>query len=157
MAITPPATRYLVVANQTLGGTGLVSTVQERAKEGFPIDVVVPATEPADEHVPAEGTGVQHAERRLNEALERFRAVGVEATGTVGAADPMEAIRGALAGGGYAGIIISTLPAGISRWLHMDLPHRIEREFKLEVEWIEAHSDDPDEPTTVHIELPSSG
>ena len=157
MAINPPASRYLVVANQTLGGTGLISAVQERAKEGFPIHVVVPATEPADEHVPAEGTGAEQAQRRLNRALERFRAVGVEATGTVGAADPMEAIRDALAGGSYAGIIISTLPAGISRWLHMDLPHRIEREFKLEVEWIEAISDDPDEPTTVHVELPPSG
>jgi hypothetical protein len=157
MAITPSASRYLVVANQTLGGIGLVSTVQERAKEGFPIHVLVPATAPADEHVPTEGTGAQHAQRRLNEALARFRAVGVEATGTVGVADPMEAIRDTLAGGGYAGIIISTLPAGISRWLHMDLPHRIKREFKLEVEWIEAHSDDPDEETTVHIELPPSG
>ena len=155
MATFPAAGRYLVVANQTLGGTGLAHSVRQRGREGHAIHVVVPATEPADERVPAEGTGPENAQRRLNVALEHFQAAGVEATGTVGPADPMEAIREALAADHYMGIIISTLPAGVSRWLHMDLPHRIEREFKLPVEWIEARSDDPDEPTTPHIELPS--
>lgn len=149
------ATRYLVVANQTLGGTGLLGAVQGRALEESSFQVIVPATDPADERTPAAGTGTENAQRRLQEALERFRAAGVEASGVVGAADPMEAIRDALAADRYAGIIISTLPAGVSRWLHMDLPHRVEREFKLPVEWIEARSDDPDEPTTPHIELPS--
>ncbi len=124
--------------------------------EGSSIHLVVPATEPADERVPGEGTAVANAQRRLEVALGRFQEAGIEATGTVGAADPMEAIRDALAGGPYAGIIISTLPAGVSRWSLMDLPHRVEREFKLPVEWTEARSDHPDEPTTVHIELPSS-
>ena len=59
------AVGYLVVANQTLGGTGLIGSVQERAKEGFPIHVVVPATDPADEHVSTEGTGPDNAQRRL--------------------------------------------------------------------------------------------
>ena len=151
------AVGYLVVANQTLGGTSLVGSVQERAKEGFPIHVLVPATEPGDEHAATDGTGPGNAQRRLQQALERFKAAGVEADGTVGVADPMEAIRTALAANTYAGIIISTLPAGVSRWLHLDLPHRVEREFNLPVEWIEARSDDPGEATTVHIDLPSSG
>jgi GABA permease len=150
------AVGYLVVANQTLGGTGLIGSVQERAKEGFPIHVVVPATDPADEHASTEGTGPENAQRRLRQALERFKAVGVEADGSVGVADPMEAIRAALAANHCAGIIISTLPAGVSKWLHLDLPHRVEREFNLPVEWIEARSDDPGEATTVHIDLPSS-
>ena len=147
---------YLLVANQTPGGTGLIGSVQERAKEGFPSHVVVPATEPGDEHVPAQGTDPDNAQRRLQEALERFKVAGVDADGLVGVADPMEAIRAALAANSYAGIIISTLPAGVSRWLHLDLPHRVDREFNLPVEWIEARSDDPAEATTVHIELPSS-
>jgi GABA permease len=133
--------RYLVVANQILGGTGLADSVQQRAKEGYSIHVVVPATEPADERVRPEGTAAENAQRRLGEALARFRAAGVEATGTVGPADPMEAMRHALAADAYMGIIISTLPAGVSRWLHMDLPHRMEREFKLPVEWVEARSE----------------
>jgi hypothetical protein len=155
MATSPAAIRYLVVANQTLGGTGLAGTLQARALEECSFHVVVPATEPADERTAGGGTGTENAQRRLEEALKRFQGGGYKVTGTVGAADPMEAIRDALAADRYAGIIISTLPAGVSRWLHKDLPHRVEREFKLPVEWIEARSDDPDEPTTPHIELPS--
>ena len=88
------ATRYLVVANQTLGGTGLVGSVRARALEECSFHVVVPATEPGDEHTPAGGTGPENAQRRLSEALERLRAEGLEVTGTVGPADPMEANRG---------------------------------------------------------------
>ena len=146
---------YLVVANQTLGGTALAKVVTQRAKiEAAIIHIVVPATEPADEHPPAPGTASENAQRRLHEALERLKAAGVEATGEVGAADPMQAIGDALNAHSYSGLIISTLPAGVSRWLHKDLPHRAAREFKLLVEWIEARTDAPDEATMSRIELP---
>ena len=144
--------RCLVVANQTLGGTALIHAVSLRALAGEVIHIVVP--EPADEHASAGGTAPGSAERRLREALDRLRAAGVEATGTVGTADPMRAIGHALAAERYSSIVISTLPAGVSRWLHADLPHRAAREFELPVEWIEARSDSPDEATTVHVEWP---
>jgi hypothetical protein len=42
---------YLVVANQTLGGIALTKVVKERATmEDATIHIVVPATEPAEEH-----------------------------------------------------------------------------------------------------------
>lgn len=148
--------RYLVVANQTLGGATLTELVVLRATlESASVHVLVPATDPADEHPPATGAPSENALSRLNEALERLAAAGVAATGQVGAADPMEAIRGALADNRYAGIILSTLPAGISRWLHMDLPHRIVREFNLAVEWVETASDDTDQATVSHIAVPA--
>jgi GABA permease len=146
--------RCLVVANQTLGGAALMQTVTRRASEGMHIHVVVPAAEPSDAQAPAH-SAAESAQRRLREALERMRAGSVNVTGAVGAADPMQVIRDALAAHRYDEIIISTLPAGISRWVHMDLPHRALREFKLPVEWIEARSDSPDEATTVHLELPN--
>jgi hypothetical protein len=146
--------RCLVVANQTLGGVALMQIATRRASEGMHIHVVVPATEPSDMPAPADGTAAETARRRLQEALERMRAAGVSVTGTVGAADPMQAIRDALAADRYDEIVISTLPAGLSRWMRMDLPHRALREFKLPVEWIEARSESPDEATTVHLGLP---
>jgi hypothetical protein len=146
---------YLVVANQTLGGTALAKVITERATiEVATFHVVVPATEPADEQRPATGTASENAERRLEEALRRLKEAGVEATGEVGAADPMQAISDALKARQYAGLIISTLPAGVSRWLHTDLPHRAARQFNMLVEWIEARTDAADEATMSRIELP---
>jgi hypothetical protein len=146
---------YLVVANQTLGGTALAKVITERATmEVATFHVVVPATEPADEQQPAAGTASENAQRRLHEALERLKEAGVEATGEVGAADPMQAIGDALKERQYSGLIISTLPAGVSRWLHTDLPHRATRQFNMLVEWIEARTDAPDEATVSRIELP---
>jgi hypothetical protein len=77
-------------------------------------------------------------------------------TGEVGDADPMRAIKHALAQGRYSGLIISTLPAGLSRWVHMDLPHRALREFGLLVEWFEARTDRADEATISRLEIPTS-
>jgi hypothetical protein len=39
--------------------------------------------------------------------------------------DPMDAIEDALRYGDFHEIILSTLPHGVSRWLHLDLPHRV--------------------------------
>src|SRR3981081_1441896 len=97
--------RCLVVANQTLGGPSLSKTVSSRAGDGAVIRVVVPATEPAHEQVAAGGTAADNAQRRLDEALARFKVAGVEATGMVGPADPMQAIREALAADSYDRII----------------------------------------------------
>ena len=124
--------------------------------EAATFHVVVPATEPADEHPPVAGTASENAQRRLQEALARLKAAGVDATGDVGAADPMQAIGDAVKSHSYSGLIISTLPAGVSRWLHMDLPRRARREFNLPVEWIEARTDAPDEATISRFELPPS-
>ena len=39
--------------------------------------------------------------------------------------DPMDAIEDALHYGNFHEIILSTLPHSVSRWLHVDLPHRV--------------------------------
>jgi hypothetical protein len=147
--------RYLVVANQTLGGESLTSIIKEHAQEGGQFHVVVPATDPSHDKSAASGSGVEVARRRLEQELERCRVEGIEATGEVGAPDPMQAIREALKKDRYAGLVISTLPAGVSRWLHLDLPHRAVRTFKLPVEWVEARSDS-EGPTSVHIAVPDA-
>ncbi len=54
-------------------------------------------------------------------------AAGSHVQGIVGATDPYEAVRQTLEHERYDEVIISTLPERVSRWLHLDLAHRIER------------------------------
>jgi len=125
--------RYLVVANQTLGGEHLVATVRERAHEGpCSFHIVVPVTPPTD-HAWTEGEIRAVAQGRLDRALARFREEGADATGEVGDANPVLAVEDALRVQGFDEIIVSTLPPGVSRWLKLDLPHRIEAAFGLPV------------------------
>lgn len=124
--------RYLVVANQTLGGKALAAAVRGCLAQG-PCDfhIVVPATHPKDHLTWTEGRAQAIATRRLEAALREFRELGASVDGEVGDASPTLAIGDALRGRPYDEIILSTLPPGPSRWLRMDLPHRVERTYGL--------------------------
>jgi len=126
--------RYLIVANQTLSGELLMERVRQLvSEEPSSFHVVVPATHTRDQAFYSEGAAHAVAERRLDAALERFRAVGADVDGEVGDASPMLAVRDCLMAGGYDGVILSTLPPGASRWLKQDLPHRLERTYGIPV------------------------
>ena len=124
--------RYLVVANQTLGGDQLMAEVRRRAGAGpSSFYVIVPNTRSAaaeDEH-----RATLTAQSRLNQAPNHLRSEGLDAHGDIGDPEPLTAIEDALAGQQFDEIIISTLPSGISHWRRMDLPQRAERKFKLPV------------------------
>lgn len=132
--------RYLVIANQTLGGHRLLERARQLCDEGpCAFHIVVPATEPRDHvHRVDAGSGEQLARQRLEAALQRFREIGAEATGEVGSPRPLECVRNALEDTAYDAILVSTLPPGMSRWLGMDLPSRIDRDTDIPVEHIEA-------------------
>src|SRR2546425_8694431 len=122
--------RYLVVANQTLGGPHLVDKVRSCLAAGpAHFHVVVPATPPEDQAVWTEGEANALAQARLDHALSRFRSLGAEADGEVGDARPLEAIRDALRETPYDEVILSTLPPGLSKWLKLDLPTRVAKAF----------------------------
>jgi hypothetical protein len=155
--------RYLVVANQTLGGEQLINKIRECMAAGpcrFHVlvpgtaighvgDASVPVAPPASsgafygaESIPTtfgsaasdeEEQSRALAEARLTAELGRLWHVGAEADGEVGDADPLRAIREVLHEQEFDEIILSTLPPGASRWLRMDLPHRVERSSKLPV------------------------
>jgi hypothetical protein len=152
-----PGRRYLVVANQTLGGEQLLAEIQKRLAAGpSRFYVLVPAT-PIDQYrwppplgVPATaGGGIftepppaeaaddrqaqAHAQARLGEELTRLRKAGAEADGEVGDPDPLRAIRDVLGRERFDEIILAALPPGVSRWLGMDLPHRVQRSVDLPV------------------------
>jgi len=133
--------KYLVVSNQRLDDPALLSVMRAHAQELADFHVVVPATAPQDQSTPPNGDADQVAQDRLARALDRFHAAGLKATGEVGHADPLDAIDTALKRTRYAGIVITTLPLGISRWLHLDLPHRAARKARIPVECIVAPHD----------------
>lgn len=126
--------RYLVVANQTLGGEPLFARIRELARAGpSAFYVVVPATPPKD-HVWTEEEATQIARSRLDSALERMAALGLEADGEVGDGSPMLAVEDAIREqGAFEAIVLSTLPPRLSRWLRLDLPRRVESAFGLRV------------------------
>jgi GABA permease len=132
--------RYLVVANRTVCGEHLLEHMRdltERDPDGVEFDVVVPAT-PAPHGGWTEGESEHAAKLRLVDALERFEAAGVRANGTIGDANPVLAVLDACRNTDYDGIILSTLPAGPSRWLKRDLPKRIERAVNVPLEHVVA-------------------
>ena len=126
--------RYLVVANQTAGGTHLAEAIRERlAGDSSTFHLVVPATPPGHLATWTEGQALSIAEDRLHQALTTFKDLAAEATGEVGDANPFDAIADALLEGEFDEIILSTLPAGVSRWLKQDLVSRVERHWNVPV------------------------
>ncbi len=145
----PAMREYLVVVNETFGSEALRRVVEDRLRCGpCRFHVVVPAPGPTtlfgsalaayegnepggDESLAAAGNG-------LDRELAALRAVGADADGEVADHDPLDAIGHALEHRHAEEIILSTLPAGLSRWVHLDLPHRIEHRFNLPVTTVES-------------------
>ncbi len=124
--------RFLVVANQTLGADVLYDQVRAcLAADPCTFHIVVPATPPTEHLTWTEEEARAIARDRLERALTWFRELGAEVDGEVGDANPLLAIWDALQERGFDHIILSTLPAGISRWLKMDLPSRVSATFGL--------------------------
>jgi GABA permease len=144
---------YLVVANQTIGGAALRKELAKRIEAGpSSFYVLVPNTSAANYHsVPAAGgfipmpsmvmsygpetdeEATAEARGRLDELVASLSAQGAEAEGHLGGQHPLEGIEGVLAERTFDEIILSTLPQRVSRWLQADLPHQVERRWKVPV------------------------
>jgi len=126
--------RYLVVANQTLGGDHLLELLRERAAQGpCQIHTLVPATVDQTDWTSDEDTDRELAQRRLSVALERFRELDADVTGEVGDHLVVDAILDVLRREHVDEVVLSTLPAGLSRWLRLDLVSRVERAVDVPV------------------------
>lgn len=126
--------RYLVVGNQTLGSQTLLARLRRARERGeCSFHVLVPASQAGGTWTWTEGGDRAAAEAGLKEFLDGLRALGVEATGEVGDADPVVAIGDFLTREPESvdEIILSTLPPGMSRWLGQDVPRRVERAFRV--------------------------
>lgn len=124
-----PNHRILVVAHQTATTAALLDVVRERAAQE---DALFHLLVPASAHglhrvVDPEDWGEDEARKALEAALPRLRdAAGSEVTGEIGDGQPLTAILDAINRERFDEIIVSTLPHAVSRWLHVDFPHRLE-------------------------------
>jgi hypothetical protein len=106
----------LVVANVTASSDELLDALRQRSDAGACRFTLV---------MPASGAGTR---TRLTEALEHMRAAGLEnVEGAVGDPDPVVAVMDLWDPMKFDDIVVSTLPTGSSRWLGLDLPHRLEK------------------------------
>ncbi len=151
--------RILVVANQTLGGDHLAELIRARAAQGTAeVLLMVPATHHTDLVVAlAEAFAVQGGMRppapshdadttardRAAAGVTWLAGLGVSAAAEVVGHDPVPDIRELLARRQVDEVIVSTLPAGRSRWLHQDLAHRIRRVTDAPVTVVTADEPEP--------------
>ena len=125
MAPEAPA-RVLIVAHRTAATPLLLNAVRARAgRSGCSFTLLVPRSywDPDTEE----------AQLTLELAIPLLeQAAGGHVEGLVGDSEPFAAVRQAVEGFGFDEVIISTLPARVSRWLRRDLPRRV-RGFGLPV------------------------
>jgi hypothetical protein len=115
----PGERRILVIANETVGGGPLRRQIEERSS-GYETTVLVvsPALNSPIRHWASDEDPAREAARqRLEASLKRLRENGIEASGQVGDAEPLQAIEDAIRTFGPDEIIISTHPEGRSHWL----------------------------------------
>jgi cell pole-organizing protein PopZ len=73
------------------------------------------------------------AQINLDAAVKKLTATGATVDGAVADPDPVRAVAEAVRGREFDEIIVFTLPPRLSRWLHHDLPTRLQQEFHLPV------------------------
>jgi hypothetical protein len=118
----------LILARRTAASRELAAAVGARAAEGpCNFTLLVPSSLRVVATVPHGGQQRDiDAERRIATAVPLLsRAAGSEVVAVVGAPDPVRAVRDALKLMGFDEVIVSMLPARLSRWWSLDLPGQI--------------------------------
>jgi predicted deacetylase len=121
-------TTILVFANETLPGRTLLEAIERHAREGdVQVTVIAPVNHPQQGYVVYEDTRRAAAGRRLEKTLELLRAEGIRAHGLVVDADPVNALRDAIAQVEPDEIIVSTHPQQKSGWLRRNAVEQMRR------------------------------
>jgi hypothetical protein len=114
----PFRTHLLVVANRTVDSPELLAALEERSAQG-PLHVTLLA--------PVLWSEREDARVRLDAAVASLRERGMEAEGLLADADPVVAVQEVWNPGRFDEVMVSTFATGASRWMQIDLPHRIAR------------------------------
>jgi GABA permease len=110
----------LIVANRTAQSEDLLDALRAHAeRRPTHFTLLVPAQAPGPDSREA-------AQATLDATLERMRGAGLEvAGGRVGRPDAVGAVRDFWDPREFDEVIVSTLPGQESKWLEVDVPHRI--------------------------------
>jgi hypothetical protein len=113
-----PDRRILVIANRTVASDALADALAQRAgDEGAAVTIVVPGPV----------SGREEATGRLELALGRLRAAGVQADGRVGADSPLVAAEEEYDARHYDEIVVATVQGEEKGWQAAGLPGHIGR------------------------------
>lgn len=152
----------LVLANQTVASAALRSALAARVAAGTAhFYVLVPLIKPSAEaagwapmqspegiargaiaDAAARDEATRRSIHRLQLLQNTIRDLGGEADGSVGPTNPVIAVKRLLPDHSFDEVVVSTLPAGISRWLRLDVPARIGRLTGLPVTTVTAGTED---------------
>jgi hypothetical protein len=122
----PEPREILAVANETVAGRSLLEALQREAAQGpIRVTVLCPINHPREGYVVYEDTRRAAAGRRLDKTLGMLRDAGIPAHGLVVDADPVSAVRDAIAQLEPDAIVISTHPESKSGWLRRDVVERV--------------------------------
>jgi hypothetical protein len=121
----------LVVANETVTGSGLIDAVKRKAGEQDVelVTVLAPVSSPDAGYVVYEDTRRAAAGRRLDRTLAMLREAGIPAHGLVLEADPESAVRDAfgMLDPKPTDVILSTHPLQKSGWLRKNVLDRVQK------------------------------
>ena len=116
----------LVVANETVAGWSLLDALRRRAAAGpIRVTVLCAVNHPRAGYVVYEDTRRAAAGRRLDRTLELLHSDGISAYGLVVDADPVSAVKDAIAQLEPDEIVVSTHPEEKSGWLRRSVVDRI--------------------------------
>jgi hypothetical protein len=115
--------RTLIVANRTAATPLLLDEIRRRAAKQPTTFVLLRPTTSKNAH----DWTLDEAMKALRRAASGpTRQLTVDVEGRDGGPDALEAVKQAVADGGFDDVIVSTLPKRTSEWLRRDLPRRIE-------------------------------
>jgi hypothetical protein len=120
--------RVLVVEHKTTTTQALLDAIKERARSGpCTFTLLVPNPAPGlHKVVDPEDQGAGRAHDTLSETLPALQeAAGMPIEGIAGDPDPVAAVEDAINLRGFDEIIIAAPSPRLSRWLRLDLPHKV--------------------------------
>jgi hypothetical protein len=118
MSAQDGATRVLVVANRTASTPQLLDEVANRARQGASFTLIIPSEQ-------GDAAADDWSSETACELLER--AAGAPVAYVEAKPDPLAGVHTVVDGGQCDEIILSAPVAHLSRWVHHDLRHRIEK------------------------------